>query len=237
MLGIFHLIKNIVFIIIDVFYNLIRKSLGNNVYKAIKRSPLGRAKAYYSLPTYKAIYEHYLSVGLDFQAKKVMEVGSGQQYFTAFYFMNAGASCVWLADLVWENQKEEIFKKQKSVFLSSEPKLKEIDRQPIHISVSLKDVEATEGPTFDLICSHFVLEHVIDLKDFFDCVKRLLRPGGICYNFVDLSNHSYHIFDSRRLGISKHLGVILLLQKSVGFIKVSIIKGFLSQFFKNYPIK
>ena len=42
-----------------------------------------------------------------------------------------------------------------------------------------------------------MLEHFNDLDSFFRNTSRLLAPQGVSYNFVDLSDHAYHLFDCR----------------------------------------
>jgi hypothetical protein len=44
----------------------------------------------------------------------------------------------------------------------------------------------------DLIVSHQVLEHVVDLPAIFEMFDIMLRPGGQMFHKVDLSDHLYH---------------------------------------------
>ncbi|HLP41193.1 MAG TPA: methyltransferase domain-containing protein, partial [Fibrobacteria bacterium] len=45
----------------------------------------------------------------------------------------------------------------------------------------------------DVACSHLVLEHFENLESFFAHTRRLLAPGGVSHNRVDLSDHTYHV--------------------------------------------
>lgn len=48
---------------------------------------------------------------------------------------------------------------------------------------------AIEPGTVSLLVSFAVLEHVSDLEGVLAAIKRLLRPGGIAFHFVDLADH------------------------------------------------
>jgi SAM-dependent methyltransferase len=60
------------------------------------------------------------------------------------------------------------------------------------INFILGDPAASHYPlpsdTYDLITSNAVLEHVEDVKKYFEEVKRLLKKGGLCYGFI----HNYY---------------------------------------------
>lgn len=183
--------------LIDIIWNLFRKLLGNNIYKKLQHSPLGRPNNYYSISTYKDIFEHYKKVGTNFKSKRILEIGCGKQFYTAFYFLSEGAESVSLVDPVFmenpnstkDSQLEEFQKNSNghTVSLSKE----------INYYSSLDSIPENFNEKFDFLCSHFVLEHFDNLDNYFYNTSRLLSSTGLAYNFVDLSDHAYHLFDSR----------------------------------------
>lgn len=184
----------------DVLWKLFRKSLSDNLYETLRVSKFGRPYKYLSLETYHNIYKHYCEHNVNFSDKIVMEIGSGYQYYTAFYFLMAGARQVYLVDPVFHTINENIINEQKHEFLKNYPdKNKNIDVNKVTVLSSLSDIPDNKNGTIDVICSHLVLEHIHDLDNYFIQAYKLLQKGGQCYNFVDLTDHTYHIFDSRKL--------------------------------------
>lgn len=182
---------------LDIFWNLFRKSLGNNLYRKLKKSPLGRPYDYYSLSTYKSIFDHYKSQGFDFKSKRILEVGCGEQFYTAFFFISNGAKSVTLVDPVLNEQSNAIKMSQFGEYKDSYTDTPVSVNAEIEHFNSLDSIPSQKNEKYDIICSHFVLEHFRDLDSFFSNTSRLLAHQGLSYNFVDLSNHAYHLFDSR----------------------------------------
>lgn len=184
--------------IFDVFWNLFRKSLGSGIYNALKASPFGRPYTYFSLPTFTDIFEDYKKTGISFEEKKILEVGGGNQFFTSFYFLSSGARSVLLVDPVFTSDAPAVRSIQKEQFLSHHKERKLPEKESIQTYSSLEVIPESENTSCDFICSHFVLEHFRDLDSFFRQTKRLLSANGTSFNIVDLSDHVYHVFDSRK---------------------------------------
>lgn len=185
--------------ILDVLWKYFRKSLSNNLYQKLKFSRFGRAKSYYTLPTYTAIFEHYKSNLISFSNKVILELGSGLQFFTAMHFLNNGASRVILVDPIFKNRDvEEILQSHAELFCSELKQKIPIDIKKIEVFDSLESIPVTNNEKVDILCSHFVLEHFQELESYFRESKRLISPEGCCYSFVDLSDHTYHIFNSKK---------------------------------------
>jgi SAM-dependent methyltransferase len=183
--------------LLDVSLNLFRKSLGPTVYNRLRHSPLGRPYRYCSIGTYGSIFGLYRSAGTNFRSKKILEVGCGEQFYTAYHFLAAGARSVTLVDPVFTrdsstvraSQLRECEEKNGGASISSDA--------DVRFHKSLDEILPEETGTYDFICSHFALEHFDDLGLYFRGVRRLLAPHGTSCNFVDLSDHVYHLFDSR----------------------------------------
>ncbi len=184
--------------VFDIFWNLFRKSLGGSAYNALKSSPFGLPYTYLSLPTFSDVFDHYKKTCFSFEGKKVLEVGGGNQFFTAYFFLNSGVRSVLLADPVFNTDSPSLRDIQKEEFLGHFRNLTLPESEPIHTYASLESIPVSENGACDFICSHFVLEHFRDLDAFFKHTKRLLSPKGICFNIVDLSDHVYHLFNGRK---------------------------------------
>jgi len=178
----------------DVIWNLFRKSLTDSAYDWGKRSVFGRPGHHFSIDTYRIVADEYAAVLLSCHNKNILEVGPGRQFYTGFYFLSRGAKSVSLADPVFDGCPENQLEHDRKQFMLRERTYVggEIQRYP-----SMNAIPVSENGTFDIVCSRFALEHIRDAEDFFRQSARLLKPGGICYHFVDLSDHAYHLFDSR----------------------------------------
>ena len=184
----------------DIVWNLFRKVLSNSLYRKLKSGPLGRPGIYFSLPTFKAVFERYRSSGYDFTGKNVLEVGSGNQFYTACFFLAAGARSVTLADPVFSIEEDDATRQAHiRSFTDTVGSHHPPDTAAINCSSSLEALRFRDTGCFDFIGSHFVLEHFARLETYFEHIGALLAPDGISLNYVDLSDHAYHVFDSRPL--------------------------------------
>ncbi len=73
----------------------------------------------------------------------------------------------------------------------------------------------------DLIVSHQVLEHVVDLRAIFEMFDIMLKPGGAMFHKVDLSDHLYHGTSSilKKFGFSDSSQVSMYLRYSNSVFK------------------
>ena len=182
----------------DILLKLFRKYLSQGLYDALRRTKIGRFTSYHSLATYCSVFDKYCSHGLDFQEKTVLELGPGLQFYTAFSFLAHGAKNVILVDPVFDpHHVNSIMNAQKDEFTKAYPELGgTIDTSKINIFSTLDSVPGFYNGNVDILCSNFVLEHLENIDDYFEQTRRLLAPRGDCDNFVDLSDHTYHIFYS-----------------------------------------
>jgi len=192
----------------DFCYKLLRKSMPKFFYEAFRSSYFGRRKDMENIDRYREIFLHYQqAVQADFNNKVVLEVGSGDQIFTALFFLNQGCQRVIIVDpklqIVGDNERLasaiSVFKAACPTFSMSESEVKE------HISAEkdLRNIADTFNESVHFIFTHTVLEHFHDLDGFYSSARRLLVRGGVSFNVVDPSDHTYHIF--RRFGFSKPL--------------------------------
>ena len=67
----------------------------------------------------------------------------------------------------------------------------EVDGVLIKYMVPWSDDSVIERGTVDMIFSHSVLEHVMDLQNTYKALHLWLKPGGIMSHQIDLSSHGY----------------------------------------------
>lgn len=181
--------------IFDIAFKLGRKALSPKLYAALSNSPLGRTRQWAVAETYSGIFRYYAGHLGDLEGKVVVEVGSGNQTFTAQHFLVAGAARVLLV----EPKLTDIAARlpgEMEIFTSRNGSGPGLDRACGDIQ-AFGDLSAI-GPQYegriDRICSHLVLEHVSDLEGLFRHTARLLSPSGLAHHRVDLSDHTYHVF-------------------------------------------
>lgn len=183
--------------LLDIPYKLSRKLLSNNFYLKFKKI-FGREKKYCKASTYQDIFRHYSEHIPDPKDKLVLEIGCGVQLYTSIQFLSKGAGQVLLVEPKL-SLSEELFSTNLTNFI------KETNYPDIQQKISLSNIlsfkELDSIPKeydgkIDIICSHFVLEHFDDLESYFRNIARLLSKDGTAYSFVDLSDHSFHLFDA-----------------------------------------
>jgi ubiquinone/menaquinone biosynthesis C-methylase UbiE len=184
--------------VVDILWKLFRKMLPLNCYEFLKKSRFGRYAEYFSADSFDRINERYRQAISSVEGMVILEVGPGIQFYTALDFLNRGASKVMLVDPVFIQEKyQQILEKNYNEYFSNHKKNYQITTDTIKVYSSWDLLPASLEHTVDAIYSHFVLEHVVDLNDFFRQSYRLLKKRGRCYSMVDLSDHSYQIFDSK----------------------------------------
>ena len=189
----------------DFCYKLIRKSMPKFVYEAIRGSFFGRKKLI-RLDHYRNIFSIYKEAVTgtdgrynDFSNKTVLEVGCGNQIFTALFLLAEGCKKVILLDPLLEIfNDDERFRRSLSLFKTAMPEFSlsenEIRKSLLCIN-DFQNIPDTFNDKIDIILSHQTLEHFNDLDIFFSSVYKLLSFDGMSFNKVDLSDHTYHIFD------------------------------------------
>jgi SAM-dependent methyltransferase len=183
----------------DMFWKLVRKSLSGKLYLAFQKSFLGRFRKYYSFETFKGIAESYFNNVNSLEGKTVLEAGSGLQFFTALQLLSKGAAKVILVDPVFGNRDHlDLLHQHYMEYQSNCEGTPCLNIDNVVVYSSLKLLPSSLDHSIDIICSHFVLEHVTDLKEFFTQSQKLLSKKGLCYSSVDLTDHTYQIFDSRK---------------------------------------
>jgi SAM-dependent methyltransferase len=179
----------------DVVYKIFRKLLPPFLYRSISRSFLGRQKKWKRIETYLSTFEFYRSQGYDFTGRGVAEIGCGDQFYTAIFFLEGGAKEVLLVEptLVMDIDKLAAELARYNQHASKNLRLEEV-KDKILCFRDLSEVPAAFDAQVDLAFSYLVLEHFRDIESFFFHTKRILKPAGISCNLVDLSDHTYHIF-------------------------------------------
>ena len=184
----------------DLIFKLSRRALPISLYKAISRSIFGRNRQWTGIAMPQKISEYYLSQGLDARNKIVIEVGGGDQIFTALFFLSWGATKVILVDPVIGKGRNS-WVAVLGEFNRATGKNLEINilKEKIECYEDLSKVPEIFNGKIGLICSHFSLEHFRDLSSFFVQNQRLLLIDGRSHNRIDLSDHTYHVFSKYQL--------------------------------------
>jgi SAM-dependent methyltransferase len=183
----------------DFCYKLARKSTPRFFYEVFRSSYFGRRKFLENIDIYREHFLKYQEVAqTGFTNKIVLEVGSGDQIFTALFFLNQGCRRVIIVDPkieIIDNAERlasaiSVFKAACPQFSMSESEVKE----RILTEKNCCKIADSFNNGIDFIFSHTVLEHFQDLDEFYSNVRRLLAQDGVSFNKVDLSDHTYHIF-------------------------------------------
>jgi len=187
---------------IDFVYRFSRRIMPASIYQTIRGSYLGRQRKWENISTYREIFSKYNTMlretGNDFTNKTALEIGCGDQIYTALFLLASGCQKVILAEpkLQIFNNKDRvrhsvsIFKKAMPEFLLSDD---EITARLFWLN-DIRDIPDSFNNKVDIILTHLVLEHFDNLDLFFSAVHKFLVPNGISLNMVDLSDHIYHIF-------------------------------------------
>lgn len=184
---------------LDNIWKLFRKNLNSTFYSSLKKN-LGREKQWMTLNTYEKIFNKYSEViQCDFKQKKIVEFGCGKQFFTSFFFLNKGAQDVLLIEPAWAIDEDfnQILKSQHAEYFDQYGGLP-LNKVKPHIQIvrSAKEIVEQFQNQYHYSFSHLVLEHVSSLEEFYEYQSQLLLPnGGYSWNLVDLSDHTYHVFD------------------------------------------
>jgi hypothetical protein len=181
----------------DFCFRMLRCSLPENLYQAIRKCPAGRYRQKCTLQSYKSIFSHYDSQGINFTDKTIVEMGPGPQFFTALYFLRAGAKEVILVDPQLKGNVGALLQDHLAEFTRAE-QAGFLDTGRIGWYTDIAQIPGLYNHAVDFICSNAVLEHVKQPHWLFANVSRLLSDTGVSFNAVDLTDHSYHIFAERK---------------------------------------
>jgi SAM-dependent methyltransferase len=187
---------------IDFCYKLARRCMPNSIYQAIRGSRFGRRRRWETVDTYRGIFLAYdralKAEEVNWTGKTVLEIGCGDQIYTALFLLANGCQKVILAEPKLQIcSDEERVKRALSLFRTAVPEFSLSDEEVEARLFWYNDVRETLdilNGSVDIILTHLVLEHFDDLDAFFSVAHRLLAPGAISVNMVDLSDHTWHIF-------------------------------------------
>ena len=179
----------------DICYKLLRKSIGDRLYRFISWSPLGRSRRNQSRMMFERIFRHYREHGLNCAGKIVAELGCGDQFHTAAFFLENGARRVLLIEpKIRAMPADEV---RRRLIETGSQTVYEPDR--LQIFGDLSEVPASYDGGVDWLGFYTVLEHLPELDAYYRHAGRLLSASGTAHNAVDLTDHTYHVFTSFRL--------------------------------------
>ena len=179
----------------DLLFKFFRKSLPSSLYGSISKSIFGRKKSWDRIETYESTFNFYKNQGLRFEENIVVEVGSGDQYYTALFFLGDKAKKVILVEpkLILDLERLENQLAQFNRFTSNNLQINQV-KDKIICYRDLSEIPSNYNSTINVICSYLVLEHFQNIESFFLNINRLLASDGQSCNVVDLSDHTYHVF-------------------------------------------
>lgn len=181
---------------LDFLYKLLRARMSAKLYQRIQMGPFGRARKWYAPETYKRIMNIYTERNYNFRDQIILEVGCGNQLYTALSFIACGAKKVILVDpklKISQSMIDDNIRIWNSSNIYAKIAHNNIDKSILGFS-DLSDIPSKYDRCVDNVFSHLVLEHFMDLPSYFCNIRRLLTADGISDNLVDLSDHSYHVF-------------------------------------------
>ena len=110
------------------------------------------------------------------------------------------------------------------------------------LNILLVDEDAPELPPardgapgrrrFDLVLSHLVLHHIVDLKELLQLMLGCLKPGGsiALTDFEDFGPDAHKFHPAAKMGGVERHGIdrawFEQLMKDVGFVDISVTEGF-----------
>jgi SAM-dependent methyltransferase len=209
-------------VIEDVIYKLGRKALPSGAYSALSKSPLGRVRSWRKIETYSAAFEFFRKHQGGFAGQRVMEIGCGNQFFTALFFLKAGAAQVLLVDPtirmdLREFEAEFRFFKDRFSWDKSFPEVSD----KVICFQDFSQVPSEFDGKVDQVLSYLSLEHFHELESFFLHCRRTLKAGGSSCNLVDLSDHTYHLLGRYRvLRALAHRRILYHLRYSHGMFRI-----------------
>ncbi len=163
-----------------------------------------------SLAYINAVFGDYLRYGglrcSDLRARRVLELGPGDNYGVALHFLACGAARVTLVDR-FATRRDQAH--QARIYRALLASLDESRRTSIGDAIRLdggitfdrRRLQAMEGVaieeleenfepgTFDLVVSRAVLEHVADPDRAMAAMDQMLAPGGLMLHKVDFRDH------------------------------------------------
>ena len=163
-----------------------------------------------SLAYIDGVFRDYLRYGRlhcsDLRARRVLELGPGDNYGVALRFLACGAARVTLVDR-FETRRDQAHQariyralldsldERRRISIGDAIRLAggiEFDHKRLQAmeGVAVEDLEENFEPgTFDLVVSRAVLEHVADPDTAMAAIDRVLAPGGLMLHKVDFRDH------------------------------------------------
>jgi len=166
-----------------------------------------------SLQYIQNVYADYLSyAGLetaDFNGKRILEVGPGDNFGVALQLLVAGARQVVCLDRFYSERNPE---QQAKIYRAMRENFDEYDRARFDKAIRIEGDICLNGDTlkylhgkgiedaeeafprasFDFIISRAVLEHLYDCDAGFEVMDRLLAPGGWMMHKIDFRDHDLY---------------------------------------------
>ncbi|MBU4332068.1 class I SAM-dependent methyltransferase [Patescibacteria group bacterium] len=153
-----------------------------------------------SAKSFVAIAEQYVNA-LSVPNKTVIEVGAGNQLYTALYLIYSGAKKV----IVIEPCIDKNATKQLTQYAVEIEKLfpDKIVKEELFGKIKIykkgadeKNLLSDYNGKIDTIFSHTTLEHIPDLNQIFKNFNQWLKNSGTMYHVVDFVDHLYYPFSS-----------------------------------------
>lgn len=163
------------------------------------RHSVGRVGSCLNFESFRKVVNRYIQE-VSVENKTILEVGPGNQLVTAILLLLNGAERVFLIETNFHLDKALQFTKKIFADKIGEEKLKSYLKKitPLRYKIDRPfDIEVLDMlvKKIDIVVSHAVLEHVNDLDTAFKNFSLILKKHGDMFHLVDLSDHTYHIFE------------------------------------------
>jgi len=167
------------------------------VKKKLFRKYLGKY-AYRTDPAYdKDVYERYSEMlakhQIVYKDKIIMDVGSGDNYYHAYFFIKNGAKKFILCEPFADYLLDSVVLEKRGEILLGKKKFQE-DRSVFEnisvVSDHLEKLKHLDDSSVDIIISTSVFEHIDNVEKCIKECQRVLKSGGVMIHQIDIRDHA-----------------------------------------------
>lgn len=138
-----------------------------------------------AIEEYKLFFTYFektmMSVGFDVEGKKMLEIGAGNTLLS--HLMAEKYKNVEIVSADIDSYYEDL-SKDDDIRMARKKVAGNFSAKVNFESDSITNSKFADE-SFDLIVSNTVLEHIDDIDKAFAEMKRILKPGGVCYHFYN----------------------------------------------------
>lgn len=199
-------------------------------------------------------WKYCLSAGVNPQGKRILEIGTGRTNGTAYEITARGGYCT-----AYDPSATLDMKKDEDIFQKIAERHPNLVKGKVARIADLKDLPAS---SVDLVLSHSVLEHVMDMDGLLNELNRVIDSEGSMIHIVDYRDHffkyPFHFMrfsgpiwyrflnpgDLTRARIGDHLHLfrkhgfkVKVLERSMDLLSLSRMRDRIHPEFQNYTLE